>query len=139
MRKLVAALSLSLALCAAPARAENTIGPTNQVLCSQLATQASSIASLQTLVAGVTGKTIFICGWHVTSSAATVSTFQLSYGTGTNCGTTNTNITPAYNIINTAPSTDHVSIATLNIPVGTNLCIISSTTSLQIGVWYGQY
>lgn len=139
MRKLVAALSLLLALCAAPARAENTIGPSNQVLCTQLVFQAASIASLKTLLAGVAGKTIFICGWHVTSSAATVSTFQFSTGTGTDCATTNTNLTPAYNVINTAPATDHVSIASLSLTPGNNLCVTSSTTSLQISVWVGQY
>jgi urease alpha subunit len=138
-RKLTLALCFLFGLWPWAAQAENTVGPSNQVLCTQLVFQSASTASLATLLAGAPGKIIFICGWQVTSSNAAASTFQLSSGTGTNCGTTNTNITPPYNVTSTAPATDHVSIASISLPVGNNLCVISSGTSLQIGIWVGQY
>ncbi len=143
MRKLglalsfLAALGLSLWAWTLPLRAQ--VGPANQVLCNQLVFQTASTASLATILAGVAGKTIFICGWHVTNNVATVATFQLSSGTGTNCATTNTNITPAFNVTSSAPSTDHVEFASLSIATGNNLCIISSGTTLQPAIWVGQY
>jgi len=133
----LASLGLSLWAWTLPARAQ--IGPGNQVMCNQLVFQAASTAALATIFAGTAGKTTFVCGWHVTNSAGTVSTFQLSSGTGTNCATTNTNITPAFNVTSAAPSTDHVEFATLSLTPGNNLCIISSSVTLQPAIWFGQY
>jgi len=129
-------LALTL-LCAGPAKPE-VIGTQNQVFCNQLVFQSASVASLQTILAGQVGKTIFVCGWHVTATT-TGGTFQLSQGTGTNCVTTNTNLTPAYSVSSSAPATDHISAASISIPAGNNLCITSSNTNLQIGIWIGQY
>lgn len=140
MRNLKLLLTLLLTftlLCAGPAKPE-VIGTQNQVFCNQLVFQATSVASLQTILAGVNGRTIFICGWHVTATTAG-GTFQLSQGTGTNCGTTNTVFTPAYGVATSAPSTDHISAASISLPLGNNLCVISSSTNLQIGIWVGQY
>jgi hypothetical protein len=133
------ALSLLAAICACPLPARAQVGPPNQLQCNQLISQSASTTSLATLLAGVAGKVIVVCGWHVTSSSGTASTFQLSSGTGTNCATTNVNLTPAFNVTSTAPSADHVDFAQLSIPAGNNLCIISSGTSLQPSVWVGQY
>ncbi len=133
----LASLGLSLWAWTLPIHAQ--IGPGNQVMCNQLVFQTASTASLATILAGVAGKTTFICGWHVTNSAGTVSTFQLSSGTGTNCATTNTNITPAFNVTSSAPSTDHVEFAMLSLVPGNNLCIISSGTTLQPAIWVGQF
>ena len=144
MRKSVIALTvLALGGLVGPSWAQ--VGPLTAPRCNNIAIQAASTASLATLIAGVAGKTIAICGWHVTSSAATASTFQFSQGTGTNCATTNTPWTPAFNVTSTAPSADHSEQASLTFasfpatatPI--NVCVISSTTSLQISVWYSQY
>lgn len=136
--KLFLTLFLALTLlCAGPARPE-VIGTPNQAACNQLVFQSASVATIATILSGVAGKIIYICGWDVTASAAG-GTFQLSSGTGTNCATTNTNITPPYNVTSTAPATDHADFASLSLAVGNNLCIISSSTNLQIGIWVGQY
>ena len=136
MRKAFAALLLCFGLASA---ALAQIGPANQIMCNQLVSQAASTASLATILTGAIGKVIVICGWHVTNSSGTVATFQLSQGTGTNCVTTNTIITPAFNVTSSAPSTDHVEFASLSLTSGNNLCIISSQTTLQPAVWVGQY
>ena len=119
-------------------KAKAQLGPPNQVLCNQLIIQAASTTSLATIVTGTSGKVVFICGWHVTNNIATAATFTLSSGTGTNCATTNTNITPAFSVTSSAPSTDHVEFASLSLAAGNNLCVISSATTLQIGIWVSQ-
>ncbi len=142
MRKLglalsfLASLGLSLWAWTLPVRAQ--IGPGNQVMCNQLVFQTVSSIALATILAGVAGKTIFVCGWHVTNNT-TAATFQLSSGTGTNCATTNTNITPAFSVTSNAPATDHVEFATLSLAQGNSLCIISSAATLQPAIWVGQY
>lgn len=128
-----------MALFEPPPPAEAQVGTITTIRCNGVAIQAASTASLATLVAGVAGKTIHLCGWHVTSSAGTASTFTLSSGTGTNCASTNVAITPAFNVTSTAPSADHNEAAWTSLAIGNNLCIVSSTTSLQVLVWYGQY
>lgn len=138
MKKLGAALLTLWLAYAAPAFAENTVGPTNQVICNKFAIQSASTAALVSIVPGVANQSIFICGWHVTNSAAS-GTFTLSQGTGTNCVTTNTVLTPAFNVSSTAPSTDHISYATIGLTQGNNLCIISSGITLQIEIWYSQF
>src|SRR6185437_13159894 len=46
------------------------------------------------LVALSAGKTIFVCGYTFTSSSTTANTVKLVYGTGTNCATGQTAMTP---------------------------------------------
>jgi hypothetical protein len=144
MRKLGLVLSflsaVGLSLWAwSPLPLQAQIGQPNNVACNQLVFQTASTASLATLLAGLPGKIIYVCGWDVSNSNATAATFQLSSGTGTNCATTNTNITPAFSVSQSAPATDHVAFAQLSLPAGANLCIISSTVTLQPAVWVGQY
>jgi hypothetical protein len=143
MRKLVTALTLFLSLaCAVPALADNTVGPTNQVICNQAAALTISSATTTSVVAGVAGKSIFICGWHVTTTqTATFPTFQFEYGTQGGPCTTPTVVTPAFGVTNTAPSADHISIATIQAPTGTQFCVVSgaTTTNLAIELYYSQF
>src|SRR6266478_4721048 len=79
MKKL--ALLLLLAFTSV-AQAENTVGPTTQIICNKVAISTISSATTTSLVAGVAGQSIFSCGWHVTTSqAAPGISFQFEYGT----------------------------------------------------------
>jgi hypothetical protein len=132
---------------------EAQVGPPNQILCNNLA-QASPTAvtsqvlslvgvATQPVLRGVAGQRIYICGWHVTATAGTASTFQLVAGTDAattpGCGGTQTILTPAYTVLNTAPATDHIEYATFSLAAGQQLCVTTTGTALQVGVWIGQY
>src|SRR5271157_5991236 len=50
---------------------------------------SSNVNTTKTVVAGVAGQSIYVCGWdYGVQAAATLISFVLGYGTGTNCGTT---------------------------------------------------
>lgn len=140
MYKLSAALLLYFGLaCAvlAPARAENTIGPTNQVLCNKVANVAVGPTSATQVVAGVSGQSIFICGYQISNTAAT-GTFTLISGTGSTCTTPTTIITPQ-NVTNTAPATYNVGVAQMQIAAGATLCVTPSVATIATTVWYSQF
>ena len=142
MRKLGAVLHVLFWLaCAAPAFAENTVGPGQQVLCNQTFQVAVATATTTALVSGVAGKSIFSCGWHVTSTQAASTTFQFEYGTQGGPCTTPTVVTPAFSVTSTAPSSDHISLATFQIPPGSQLCVVSTgaTVGLSILIYYSQF
>ena len=141
MRKLSAAFLLWLAFAGA-ARAENTVGPTTQIICNKVAIATISSATTTSLVAGVAGQSIFSCGWHVTTSqAAPGISFQFEYGTQGGPCTTPTILSPAFNVSNTAPSSDHISIATSSAPAAAQVCVVSGagTTNLAIEFYYSQF
>ena len=122
-----------------PAKAQ--LGPPNQILCNNTPVQPiADVATGTTVksVSEVTGKVVYICGWHVTGTAA--STFKLSYGTGANCATRNVVLTPTFNVSTTAPSTDHVEFASLSTPVSQGLCVtVGGTGPAQVYVWFAQF
>jgi hypothetical protein len=140
--KLKALLVLALALLGTPAWAENTVGPTNQVICNKAAQLTISSATTTSVVAGVAGQSIYTCGWHVTTTqTSTFPTFQFEYGTQGGPCTSPTVVTPAFGVTNTAPSADHISIATIQIPSGNQVCVVSgtNTTNLAIEFYYSQF
>lgn len=135
MKKLSAALFLWLAFAGA-ALAENTVGPTNSIICNKQGQLTGTGATAQ-IVPGVVGQSIFICGWHVTNTAAS-GTFQFSYGTGATC-TSGTNITPNFTVSNTAPSADHITAAWSNGVAGQTLCVNATVTTVVVMVFYSQF
>lgn len=141
MKRFLPVLGLLLALWAQPAFSQQT-GPPNQILCGRQAIATVASAATTSLVAGVSTTSIMVCGWHVTTSnSANASTFQLIYGTqGGPCGTP-TNLTPAFSVTSTAPSSDHIEFATFQVPIGQQLCVVSTgaTVQLSILVYYSQF
>jgi hypothetical protein len=136
MRKLGAVLHLLFWLaCTAPAFAENTVGPTNQIVCNKQGQLTGTGAAAQ-IVAAVPGQSIFICGWHVTNTAAS-GTFQFTVGTGATC-TSPTNVTPVLSVSSTAPSADHITAAWFGSTAGQTLCINAIATS-NVMVFYAQF
>ena len=85
MRKLSVALFLWLAFFGT-AWAENTVGPSAQILCNKVANVAIGPTTATQIVAGVAGQSIFICGYQVTTNS-TAGTFTFIFGTGSTCTT----------------------------------------------------
>jgi hypothetical protein len=137
MKKLCAALLFLLAFVSA-ALADNTVGPTNQIICNKVAQFNAGPVVLTQIVPAVAGQAIYVCGWHTTNTGAT-GTFSFSYGTGANCATGTTAVIPATNVTSTAPSADHISIATIFAPVNNALCITPSVATISSVIYYSQF
>lgn len=141
MRRLGLVLSLLAALGLGPwawMPVHAQVGPPNTIQCNKSAGAAPSTATTTSLVSGVAGVSLAICGWHVTSSVATDNSFQFVYGTqGGPCGSP-VNLTPiGLHVINSAPSSDHIESAWASVPAGAQLCVVTSAaTALQVVVYY---
>lgn len=114
------------------------VGPPNNIQCNQFVSFTGTAAEAQ-ILAAATGKTTVICGWHVTSTSATTTTFQLFAGSGTNCGTGSTTITPPLNVTLSAPSADHIDYASLSYPSPNNALCVNAPASVTGGIWAGQF
>lgn len=137
-------LAAGVALATAPAWAE-TIGPQNFVQCSQALVKAVGTATTVTLLTGVSGKIIYLCGWSMTNTGtAGTGSFQLTYGTATTCSANNAALTSVLNVSNTSPATDHVQFAQIQVPnnssAGANpdLCLVV-TSGVGGLIYIGQY
>src|SRR6266852_3912976 len=119
MKKLVLLLLLAFT---GVAQAENTVGPSAQILCNKVANVAVGPSTATQVVAGVAGQSIFICGYQITNTAAT-GTFSLIYGTGSTC-TTPTTLVTTQNVTSTAPATYNVGVAQMQVPAGSTLCVV---------------
>ena len=69
---------------------------TGVVACDSSAQLTISTATTTQIVALVAAKTIYVCGFVINGAGAT--TAKLVYGTGTNCATGLTNLTPAFTL-----------------------------------------
>lgn len=139
MRKLFLALGFALSLLCGGAQAQlSQVGPANAILCNQMANLTAGPTTITQIAAAVTGKIIVICGWHITNTASS-GTFQITYGTGSNCGTGNVSITPVLNVSNTAPSTDHIDYGIASTPISQALCITPSVATIAGIVYFAQY
>jgi hypothetical protein len=136
MKKLWLALCL-VVLGFAPAQAQ-TVGPTNSILCNKMAYVAVGSTGNQQIVAAVTGQRIFICGWHVTNTG-TSGTWAMNTGTGSNCGSSTTALTPAQNVTSSAPSADHIDFASIQTPQSVALCVNPSVNTIAAQVFYSQF
>lgn len=137
----IIALLISLIIACSPwiqVRAQpGVIGPPNAISCNKLYGLSPGSAGLQTMVAGVTGQSIFICGWQTTISTGN-ATWQLFGGTGTNCGTVATALTPPMNI-GTTPLTTQFGYAVLQLSQGANLCVNTASSNMAVIVWGAQF
>jgi hypothetical protein len=134
------------------------VGPPNSILCNNLAQTSTVTAPVASAVLtvnnssgaavplrGIAGKVIYVCGWHITNGTSAVNgTFQIVGGTDVattpGCGGTQTVLTPTYDVTNTAPGTDHIEFASLNLLAGQQLCVTTTgAASMHIGIWIGQY
>jgi hypothetical protein len=91
----------------------------------------TAAASTVQNVALVANQSVYICGYHITSTGATNVTIE--YGTGASCGTGTTVITGA---MTTAAGTDvDDPAAYIKVPAGNALCTVNSA-AVQISGYY---
>ncbi len=135
-------------------------GPPYVVLCNASIASNMIGGAVSTMIQGVSGKGIFICGWHASTlntATGSQSTFQLGYTNSTTnntCSTTVASIalTPFNGVTATAPSVDHPGTGMLAVPLQaastvspSSLCINVGAASgqgipnIQIILYYGQY
>lgn len=132
-RLLIACLLLVGAFMPANAQSRSSLCYTTNGTNCVLAIQASNsvpidIATATTteLVALTNGKTIFVTSWDV--MAGGTGNFRLVYGTGTNCGTGQQNLTGAYPLIAQAGISKGNGLGiVLAIPQSNALCAVTST------------
>jgi hypothetical protein len=144
MRKSQAALLLALfCLWAEPAFSQQA--GAQQVYCGRSFTVSAGATAITQAVAGVTGQTIAVCGYDINAGAA-AGTFQLTVGTGTNCGTNTLNITPAFSLGINGQMTSRLPTAFYSTPIpvppaaGYSLCYtITGTGPINALVTYHQY
>jgi hypothetical protein len=106
--------------------------------CDTHAFYDASDNGLKTLVAGTTGKRVYVCA-YIMATGSSATNLSLTSGTGVDCGTSSTAITPAYQLA----ANDRVGAATpfwaglVTLAPGTSLCINASAGNAhQAEVWY---
>ena len=84
--------------------------------------------STRIFTAGTTGRQLNICGYMI-NLGGTATNVQLKYGTGTNCGTGTTNLTPNWNLTAAGAQINMQggNWEGLTVPPGNDLCIVTST------------
>lgn len=138
MKRLLFGLGLTLLLIVGALAQPSQVGPPNAILCNKVAQASPVTATTTSLITGNAGHTYAICGWHVTSTQSTSTTFQFEYGTQGGPCTTPTTLTPAFSVTSTAPSGDHQQTAFMQAPVGTQVCVVTTgaTVAQAITLYY---
>lgn len=136
MRKLL--LSALLVLLSVAGAWAQSVGPA-PILCNKVYQVAQGATALTKIVTGTSTTSISLCGWAVNAGAA-AGTAQLEYGTGTNCGTGTTALTPAVSLGVNGSYVDHTVYVAQSLPQNTDLCLVTTGTGpVQIMIYYGQY
>lgn len=133
MKRLSVALFLFLASVSAALAQAN--GP-SQIGCNQVFQVSQAATALTKIVTNISGKQISICGWALNAGAAT-ATAQLEYGTGTNCGTGTTAISPVMSLGINGVLVDHIDYSPLSLPRLNDLCLVTTGTGpMQVMIYY---
>lgn len=134
MNRALAGLFLLLASLS-PALAQS-VGPA-PLYCNLSFAVSQAATGLTKIVSSVSAKQISICGWAFNSGAAT-STAQLEFGSGTNCGTNTTALTPVIPLGINGVYIDHTNVASRSLNQGLDLCLVTTGTGpAQVTVYYG--
>ena len=107
--------------------------------CDSSAMLSMSTATTTQVVALSAGKSIYICGFVVNAGGTT--TARLVQGSGTNCGTGQSNLTPAFNLISGANVTLGSAVGqVLKGNSGSALCVTNSAAiALNVLIIYTQF
>jgi hypothetical protein len=138
MRKYLSAAALGLALAGSVGDAPlaQPVGPPNEIWCNKTGTNAAGPSTVLT-VTGIANRTVNICGWIASATAA--ATMQVITGTGATCGTGTVNITAAHAIPAGASLSFASSAAFYSAPAGNNVClIVGGTGPVQLTLTYSQ-
>ena len=120
---------------------------TSRLQCDGYAFYDAATNGATQLVGLVSGKTIFVCGYSFSSSSATANTLKLVYGTGSNCATGQTAMTPGI-VLQAAASTGPIGkvipptgfVNGLKTAASNALCVLTNAAqAAQAEVWYTQF
>jgi len=119
---------------------------TGYLNCDGTATYDNTTSGATQLVALSSGKTVYVCGFQISTSQATAVHVALEYGTGSNCATSPAKITPNYPL-QAAASTGPIGMVVmspgftgLKTASSSELCIVTdAAVSVQAIVWYTQF
>ena len=114
---------------------------TGEIVCDNSVVYDASTSGSTQLVGLVSGKTIYVCGYAITTGG-TATNVKLTYGTGTACATGATSLTPAYQIIANGGIVDHASNhwGGMKTAASNELCInASAANAVQATVYYTQF
>ncbi len=139
MKRLCAALLLSLTLSSA-AQAENTVGPSNAILCNKIAILETGFTTAAILIPAIVGQTVFICGWNVTNTGtnAVVAFTSGTFGAA-NCDTGTKKLSPSFTVSSNSPNQDHIQIAGNSSNQSQAVCATSTLATVSIMLWYSQF
>jgi hypothetical protein len=121
----------------------SSAGLTPYLNCDSTAVYDNTTNGATQLVALSSGKTIYVCGYQFSTSQMTAVHVALEYGTGTNCATSPTKITPSYPL-QAASSTGPIGLVVmtpgftgLHTAASNALCLVTdAAVSVQAIVWY---
>jgi hypothetical protein len=109
------------------------------LICNKSFQVSQGAVALTRIVQGTPTTVISLCGWDVNAGAA-AGTWQLQSGTGTNCGTGTTVITPVYSLGINGVQVDHPTYASISLPQGNDLCLVTTGTGpTALLLYYGQF
>jgi hypothetical protein len=119
---------------------------TGYLNCDNTAAYDASTNGATQLVALASGKRIYVCGFQISTSQTTAVNVGLVYGTGSNCGTGQTKLTPAYPL-QAAASSGPIGMVVMTpgftglaTAASNALCInTNAAASVQALVWYTQF
>lgn len=106
--------------------------------CDNHALYDASDNGSKTIVAGVSAKKIYVCG-YVLATGGTATNLSLSSGTGSDCVTTSVNITPAYQLVANDRVGGNAAFwnGLITLTNADNLCVKASAGNAhQAEVWY---
>jgi hypothetical protein len=139
MRKYLSAAVLGLALAglAGDALLAQPVGPPNEIWCNRSG-QATSGPATVIAVTGVAARTISICGFIASATAA--ATLQIITGTGATCGTGTLAVT-AVHAIPAGTSLSYASgAAWFSAATAANVCaVVGGTGPVQLTLVYSQF
>jgi hypothetical protein len=101
--------------------------PTSTIPVASVPIAVSTAGTVQ-LVAAVLAKAIYVTDWDAVAGGT--GTFQLEYGTGTNCSTGTTALTGAYPAM---AQFGRAGVGHLFIPAGNALCIVTTGAAASQG------
>ncbi len=117
-----------------------TIGPPNAVLCNRVTVSAANLAAgTSTLVAGVAGQQIAVCGFVAASGVSTAGSIQLTFS-AVGCTTNANPITPVMGMPANTTISEQSPYAMVMGPVGLSLCAVAAgTTTMQTSASWSQF
>jgi hypothetical protein len=119
-------------------KGEAQVGAPNQIQCNTVFTVVAPAIGNAVQIPAVAGKTINVCGWHITNSNAAAGAFSITSGTQvtTPCDTGTKTLANTITVSQNAPSADHIEFAQFSSLQGQALCINPTVATLSFVIWY---